>query len=720
MGYSDMSWQGSPIQTPNLDKLRGGGMFLDRYYVQPQCTPSRVAFLTGNYPYRFGLHEHIVLNRSLNGIPGEVKTIAEKMQEGGYRTSVIGKWHVGSHLQSYLPHNQGFDHSFIGIAGTLRYWNYTNQDAHELIRNGEKIYADSPKNNEASGNTYATDLWAQEAINVINRHDTKDPFFMFLSFNAPHYPLDVKESVLAKYDEADVESYWSAPDAKKGRKARNRTKYMALVDSMDESIGHVVEALENKGVLDNTLIVFCSDNGGIVEADNRPFRSGKGDSFEGAIRVPGIAFWPGKIKAGSTSSELVYMADWYATFAELAGMDVEADKDGISAWDVLNGKRGERRGIPIISSSRHAYITGQHTLVGGGADYQLLVDQQLGGFDFFDIQTDVSQTQATTAFPEAEKVAKAAMADHLKQTQRGYFNWDIRFARNTERWMNREGDHSYDFVVNDLPEVTVRGNQAVVSPVSKQLVYQLQGSTDGADWYDIAEYVCKQDADSFTFEDISAKKGTRAFRVQTAQHFGLPAFEHFGTPAIGELDAFLTKVDEIGDVRVEDGVLKLAYTGGNSDGSSRTRYFVVPHSRGSIYASMELKFHGSEAECMGQINWLRQNGWNGKTVTPVSLNIQNDGIMLEHSDTVRRNPPARLAAYDGQVIKVLFAFELGTTGDDTLKVYLNPGKALAEPDAVFDGEFTFDRLQVGLTARPGSKMEVDNVRIGTRLEDVQL
>lgn len=721
MGYSDMSWQGSPIQTPNLDKLRGGGMLLDRYYVQPQCTPSRVAFLTGNYPYRFGLHEHIVLPRSLNGIPGEVKTIAEKMQEGGYHTSVIGKWHVGSNLQSYLPHNQGFDHSFIGIAGTLRYWNYTNQDAHELIRNGEKVYADSPKNKEDSGNTYLTDLWAQEAIDVINGHDTKDPFFMFLSFNAPHYPLDVKESVLAKYDEADVEPYWSAPDAEKGRKARNRTKYMALVDSMDESIGHVVEALEKKGVLDNTLIVFCSDNGGIVEADNRPFRSGKGDSFEGAIRVPGLVFWPEKIKPGSTSSELVYMADWYATFAELAGLSVEADKDGISAVDVLQGKRGERRGIPIVSSSRHAYITGQHTLVGGGSDYQLLVDQQLEGFDFYDIQTDMGQTTATTDFPEAEKAAKAALADHLKETQRGYFNWDIRYARTTERWKNRKGDHSYDFVVNDMPEVTVRGNQAVVSPVSNQLVYQLQGTTDGTNWYDIAEYVCKQDADSFTFEDISVKKGTRAFRVQTTQHFGLPTFEHFGTPAAGELDAFLPNIDEIGDVRVEDGVLKLAYTGSNLDGSARTRYFVVPHSRGTIYASMELKFHGSEAECKGQINWLRQNGWNGNTVTPVSLNIQNDGIILDHTDTVRRNPPTRLAAsYNGEVIKVLFAFELGTTGDDTLKVYLNPDKALAEPDAVFNGEFTFDRLQFGLTARPGSKMEVDNVRIGTRLEDVQL
>lgn len=150
MGYSDMSWQGSPIQTPNLDKLREGGMFLERNYVQPQCTPTRVAFLTGSYPYHFGLHEHIILDRSLNGIPGEVKTIAEKMKEGGYRTSIIGKWHVGSHLQSHMPHNQGFDHSFIAINGTLRYWNYTYIEANELIRNGEKVYAESPQNTEAS------------------------------------------------------------------------------------------------------------------------------------------------------------------------------------------------------------------------------------------------------------------------------------------------------------------------------------------------------------------------------------------------------------------------------------------------------------------------------------------------------------------------------------------------------------------------------------------
>ena len=719
MGYSDMSWQGSPIQTPNLDKLRAGGMFLERNYVQPQCTPTRVAFLTGNYPYRFGLHEHIVLHTSLNGIPGEVKTIAEKMQEGGYRTSVIGKWHVGSHLQSYMPHNQGFDHSFIGIAGTLRYWNYTNRDAHELIRNGEKVYANAPQNNEASGNTYATDMWAEEAIDVINRHDTKDPFFMFLSFNAPHHPLDVKESVLAKYDEADVDPYWSRPDAKKNRNARGRTRYMALVDSMDTAIGNVIEAIEDKGVLENTLIVFCSDNGGIIEADNRPLRSGKGDSFEGGIRVPGIAYWPGKIQPGSSSSELVYVADWYATFAELAGMQTEADKDGISAWDVLQGKRGERRNVPIISSSRHAYITGDHSLVGGGSDYQLLVDNSLQDFNFFDLNADVSQAKPTTAYPEAEQQAEAALVEHLKETQRGYFNWDVKYAHTTERWINRVGDHSYDIVVNDRPELKVSGRTAVIAPLSKGLVYQLQGTLDGESWYDIAEYTSKEDADRYSFRNIRPQNGNQAYRVQTTQHFGLPAYEHFGTPAAGELDAFLPKLDEVGNVAVLKGALQLSYDAGDQAGSSRTRYFIVPHSRGKIYASMWLRFQGSEPECVGQINWLRQNGWNGQSVTPVSLQFQSDGITLDHTDTVRRNPKTRLSGYDGNSVQVLFAFDLGTTGKDTLKVYLNPGKELPEPAAVFNGEFTFDRLQFALAGRGGSTLAVDEVRIGTRLQDVQ-
>jgi hypothetical protein len=133
---------------------------------------------------------------------------------------------------------------------------------------------------------------------------------------------------------------------------------------------------------------------------------------------------------------------------------------------------------------------------------------------------------------------------------------------------------------------------------------------------------------------------------------------------------------------------------------------------------MDLQFEGSEAECVGQLNWLRQNGWNGPTVTPVSLEIRNDGIFLDHTDTVRRNPKTRLSDYSGKIVNVLFEFDLGTTGNDTLKVYLNPGKDLPEPAATFEGEFTFDRLQFALAGRGGSTLAVDNIRIGTRLKDV--
>ncbi len=209
MGYSDMSWQGSSIQTPNLDKLAERGMFLERNYVQPQCSPSRVALLTGNYPYRYGLHEHVVLSQSYTGIPGEAKTIAEKMKEGGYKTSIIGKWHVGGSKQSQLPHNQGFDHSFVCLNGAISYWNYTFAGASDLIRNGEKVYAPSNLDSEESGNTYSTYMWANEAVEVIKGHDKSQSLFMYLAFNAPHHPLDAPQKILDKYSEGDIEEYWS-------------------------------------------------------------------------------------------------------------------------------------------------------------------------------------------------------------------------------------------------------------------------------------------------------------------------------------------------------------------------------------------------------------------------------------------------------------------------------------------------------------------------------
>ena len=753
MGYSDMSWQGSPIQTPNLDKLRAGGMFLERCYAQPQCSPSRAALLSGRYPYRYGLHEHIVLPWSLTGLPGPVsmlsvpeqqaedgpvlsfpegrKTIAEKLKEGGYDTAMVGKWHVGGHLQSYLPHNQGFDYSFTAIDGEISYWNYTHYGRSDIICNGQKFYAKSMQDNEASGNTYATDLWAEKAIEVIRHHDTKRPLFLYLAFNAPHWPLQAPQKFLDKYPLNSVPDYWAGPHADHGRTAEHRRTYMAMVDALDTAIGTVVQSLKDKGMLDNTLIVFCSDNGGIPEADNRPLRSVKGDSFEGGVRVPGIAFWPGKIKPGSTNAELVYMADWYPTFAELAGLSVKGESlDGVSAASVLEGGPGLRKDLPIISEGRHAMITPLYSLVGGGSDYQQLLGRNCSNFQLFDLDADVSQKKPTGEHPEIAQQMRQSLEAHFQKVNRGYFNWDTTYTK--DRLAERKGDHAYDSVVNDLPKLTVAENAGqtavTISPVSKELAYHLQGSTDGKTWNDIAGHVCKADAAQYTFAPFQAKAGKMQYRVKTEEHLGLPMRETFVDLQPGS--AFLSRNDRTGKVEIapdslvfgnwprEGGALQLALDGSTAR-SSLTRYFIEPHSRGKVFAAMLVKLKGAEPDTVGEINWLQQNGVKD-TSTAATLSLQADGIYLGSACSVPGQPKARIAAYDGGVVYVVFELDLGTTNNDTLNVYLNPtGGKLPDPAARLKGEFTFDRLQFQLTGKSiGSQMEIDELRIGRTLEDL--
>lgn len=745
MGYSDMSWQGSPIQTPNLDKLAEGGMFLSRNYVQPQCTPTRIAFLTGNYPYRYGLHEHVLMTNSMHGIPGDEKTIAEKMKEGGYRTAIIGKWHAGCHLESQLPHQVGFDHSFFCLHGAISYWNYTTANKSTVVRNGKKYYAASMEDGEASGNTYATELWKNDARDLIHNHDTKQPLFLYLAFNAPHYPLHAPEKTIAKYRDLEVDPYWSGPDAALGRNTENRQLYMAMVDAMDVAIGEVIGALEEKGMLENTLIVFCSDNGGIEEADNRPLRSYKGDSFEGGVRVPGIAFWPGRIKPGSTSAELVYVADWYATFAEIAGLETEVEqKDGVSALEILMGNKGKRDHIPVISAARHAYITQRYSLVGSGENYQGILNRNFSDFRLYDLEKDLSQQNPVRGLPELKKQMKEGLEAHFNKTNRGYFNWDITYGK--YRTEERVSDHDLDRVINDRPEIQItrKGPDAgiSISPVSDELTYSLQQTLDGSFWADLGTFICRQDAKIYQFPGVKADKKVKEYRVLTQYHYGLPIHDPFDLKNsyttgqlenIPPLEGFLphseiTGGDQVrilensldyGDGPREGGSLELYFNDANEE-PAFTRFFIQPFSRGKVFASMLLQFEGRHEESMGEINWLVQNGWNGPTEKQVSLQFHQDGIYIDKSDPVRPHTRKWLAEHHRKVLRALFEFDLGPIGEDVLKVYINPTKAeeLPEPHAILKGEFTFDRLQFRLTRRPSSTLGVDELHIGRQLSDV--
>ena len=745
MGYSDMSWQGSSIQTPNLDKLAEEGMFLSRNYVQPQCTPTRIAFLTGNYPYRYGLHEHVLMTNSMHGIPGDEKTIAEKMKEGGYRTALIGKWHAGCHLESQLPNQIGFDHAFYCLHGAISYWNYTAANNSTMVRNGQKYYAPSMEDGETSGNTYATELWKKEASELIQNHDSKQPLFLYLAFNAPHYPLHAPEKTIAKYRDLEVDAYWSGPDAALGRNAENRKLYMAMVDAMDAAIGEVISALEEKGMLENTLIVFCSDNGGIEEADNRPLRSYKGDSFEGGVRVPGIAFWPGKIKPGSTSRELVYVADWYATFAEIAGMETAGEqKDGVSALDILMGNKGKRDHIPIISAARHAYITGRFSLVGGGENYQGILNRSFSDFRLYDLDKDLSQQYPVRGLPEVKERMKEGLEAHFSKTNRGCFNWDMKYGKYRKR--EPSFDHDLDHVINDRPKIqnTRKGPSAgiSISPVSDELKYTLQKTTDGSQWTDLATYVCRQDAEAYQFPSVMAEKKVKEYRVLTQYHYGLPIHDPFDlevsyspgpledVPPIegclpyskvsgGEQARILENSLIYSGMPAVGGSLELDFNNVNEE-PSFTRFFIQPFSSGKVFASMLLQFEGRQEESVGEVNWLVQNGWNGPTEKQASLRFQQDGIYIDKADPVPPHTRKWLAEHNREVLRILIEFDLGPIGEDVLKVYINPPEAeeLPIPHAVLRGEFTFDRLQFRLTRRPGSTLTVDELHIGRQLSDV--
>ncbi|MEM1165558.1 MAG: sulfatase-like hydrolase/transferase [Planctomycetota bacterium] len=328
LGWADVSFNGGEIATPNIDALAAEGRTLDRFYVQPQCTPTRASFMTGRYPLRDAMHYGVVLPFSEWGLPLDTSTLAELLQDEGYTTAAIGKWHLGHHAPQYLPLERGFDHFFGHYLGSHNYFEHGHAGGYDQHRNGEVTYEPG----------YATDLFGLEAVRLIDAHDQSDPLFLYVAFNAPHDPWQSKDSDLRSYQHMDGV----------------RQKYAGMTTAMDRAIGRITRSLEDAGMMDNTLTVFFSDNGGPWPGDvtdNGPLRGGKGNTFEGGIRVPAFAVWPAEIPAGTQEESLLYVGDLFTTFLSLAGTDdLPTDVDGIDVTDALTGEGPSGRStLPIIS-----------------------------------------------------------------------------------------------------------------------------------------------------------------------------------------------------------------------------------------------------------------------------------------------------------------------------------------------------------------------------------
>ena len=315
LGFADVGFNGgTEIKTPNLDRLAAGGAKLDCFYVQPVCSPTRAALMTGRYPIRHGLQVGVVRPWAQYGLPLDERTLPQALKEVGYETAIVGKWHLGHFQPEYLPTRRGFDHQYGHYNGALDYFTHERDGGFDWHRD-DKACRDEG---------YATHLLANEACRLVAGHDPKVPLFLYVPFNAVHAPHQVP----AKYKE---------PYAK--LKEPRRT-YAGMLAAMDEAVGQIVAAVEKRGMRKDTLFVFSSDNGGPqpgTVTDNGKLRAGKGTVYEGGVRVAACATWDGHIKPGSVVTEPLHMVDWYPTLLKLAGAKLEQKHslDGRDAWATL-------------------------------------------------------------------------------------------------------------------------------------------------------------------------------------------------------------------------------------------------------------------------------------------------------------------------------------------------------------------------------------------------
>lgn len=336
LGWKDVGFHGSDIETPVLDGLARSGAQFDAYYAQPMCTPSRAAFLTGRYPLRYGLQSGVIPSAGGYGLATDEYLLPQLLKDTGYETALVGKWHLGHGKIEYWPRQRGFDHFYGALVGEIDHFKHASHGVRDWYRNNTPIVEQG----------YDNTLFGNEAARLIRERKTDKPLFLYLAFTAPHSPFQAPEQYVKRYAHIADEQ---------------RRLYAAMVTAMDDAVGHVLKALEDKGMRDDTVIVFQSDNGGVrsamfageskvgnnLPADNGPYREGKGTLYEGGTRVVGFMNWPGHIKPGVVQG-LSHVVDMYPTLAAIAGAKMEKNKplDGMNLWPAISaGTETPRREV---------------------------------------------------------------------------------------------------------------------------------------------------------------------------------------------------------------------------------------------------------------------------------------------------------------------------------------------------------------------------------------
>ena len=329
-GFHDVGYHGSEIKTPVLDQLANEGVILEKYYVQSLCTPTRSTMLTGRYPIHTGLQHGIIESSQPNCIPLDETLIAEKLRENGYKTHLVGKWHNGFYMKECMPTYRGFDSFFGYLTGGENYYTRVSREPATSILPFRLFHGYDLRRNESVSTKekgeYSTFMYTKEAQKVIMDHDSNSPMFLHLAFQAVHLPLQVPQQYIQQYEGVI--------------KDKNRRTYAGMVSAMDEAIGNVTKTLEEKGIWNNTVFIFSTDNGGVAAAgaSNWPLRGWKGSLWEGGIRAVGFVNSPLLTKSGRVSHEMIHVSDWFPTLVNLAGGTLNGTKplDGFNVWETIN------------------------------------------------------------------------------------------------------------------------------------------------------------------------------------------------------------------------------------------------------------------------------------------------------------------------------------------------------------------------------------------------
>ncbi|MCP4782996.1 MAG: sulfatase [Fuerstiella sp.] len=405
MGWRDLACYGHAIhKTPNIDALAARGMrFTNAYAACPICAPSRAAIMTGKFPSNTGFVDNYVselngetLQRSRDSqfLELEEVTVAEAFQASGYRTGFLGKWHLSQQMEPRQPTDQGFD---VNIAGS--FWG-------RPLKGFFSPY-EMPNLKDGPKGEYLPDRLTTEAIKVMDSFAKADePWLLYMSYYIVHSPFHSKPEKIRKY----------AEKARQSNVSLKNPAYGGMVESLDENVGRLLDWLDETGLRKDTIVVFTSDNGGMVKAtENTPLRSYKGDLYEGGIRVPCIIDWPGTVQPGSASDTPVHGSDFYATLLAMVGLPQQPDnhQDSVNLVPLLKGDTDFKRGpmvwhypvgVPHIPHSKPGSVIRD-------GDWKLLRFYEDGREELYNLKDDIGETKNLLASMPAKAAELKAQLD---------------------------------------------------------------------------------------------------------------------------------------------------------------------------------------------------------------------------------------------------------------------------------------------------------------------